>query len=255
MVSDSWPPGGRDDLLEALQERYLPALDRLDLPGLLGDARLGRAAIVSSFGADSVVLLHYLAGLGLKLPVIFLETGKHFPETLDYVARIGSELGLDLRRALPDPRLIGAEDPAGDLWRDDPDMCCRLRKTLTLQDALDPFDSWISGRKRFQAGTRAALPILERDGAKIKVNPLALWSAGDIAAYMRRHGLPQHPLVARGFPSIGCAPCTRAVRPGEDLRAGRWAHMPDKTECGIHLGPDGRIRRRGGSGGGSGGRG
>lgn len=243
-IHDSWPPGGQDDLLESLQRDYLPSLTRIDMAGLLADPRLGRVAVVSSFGADSVVLLHHLVGMGLRFPVIFLDTGKHFPETLDYAAAVAAHLGLDLRAVGPGAGLLAAEDPDGTLWRRDPDMCCRMRKTISLQDALAGFDTWISGRKRFQAETRAALPILERDGAKIKVNPLALWSAAEIRDTMARHDLPQHPLVARGYPSIGCACCTRPVADGEDARAGRWAHAPDKTECGIHLGPDGTFRRR-----------
>lgn len=244
VVHDSWPPGGQDAVLEGLQQDHLPRLDRIDMAGLLADPRLGRVSIVSSFGADSVVMLHHLYGLGARFPVIFLDTGKHFDETLDYVAVVQARLDLDLVPVRPDPGLLASEDPDGDLWNSDPDMCCRLRKTISLQDALAPFDSWVSGRKRFQAETRAALPILERDGRMIKINPLALWQAGDISDYMTRHDLPQHPLVARGYPSIGCATCTRPVANGEDARAGRWAHVPDKTECGIHLGPDGRFRRR-----------
>ncbi len=117
----------------------------------------------------------------------------------------------------------------------DPDGCCAFRKTAPLQRALAGFDAWISGRKRFQSATRARLPVFEADGAQIKINPLAGWSAADIAAHAARHRLPPHPLVAQGgFRSIGCAPCTTAVRPGEDARAGRWRGT-GKTECGIHL--------------------
>lgn len=242
-ISDVWPTGGVDPLLDELQQQYLPDLGHVDIAGLMQDPRLGDIAVVSSFGADSIVLLHVMSQMRPGLPVLFLETGKHFPETLDYVARVESLLGLNLVRVRPDDRILAEDDPAGELWRDHADGCCRIRKVLPLQDALAPYDCWVSGRKRFQSGTRAAVPVLERDGDKIKLNPLALWGADDVRDHIRKHDLPLHPLVARGFPSIGCAPCTRPVSEGEDPRAGRWAHAPEKTECGIHLGPDGKFRR------------
>jgi phosphoadenosine phosphosulfate reductase len=115
-----------------------------------------------------------------------------------------------------------------------PDLCCYIRKTEPLQRALTGFDAWLTGRKRFQNAIRAELPLFETDGERIKVNPLASWSADDLRAYMVRHDLPEHPLVAKGYPSIGCVPCTTRVLPGEDQRAGRWRGL-DKTECGIHV--------------------
>lgn len=239
-----WPSGGEDRELERLQDRYLPSLDAVDIPGLLADPALARIAIVSSFGAESAALLHYVTTHGRpRIPVLFLDTHKHFPETLDYARTLAEALSLDLRMLTPDAAAVAAEDPSGDLHAVDPNACCTLRKTFPLQDAVAGFDGWISGRKRFQSTTRATVPVLERDGEKIKINPLALWTREDIAAYFDAHALPRHPLEARGYLSIGCAPCTRAVRPGDDPRAGRWAHLPDKTECGIHLGPDGRFVR------------
>lgn len=238
-----WPEGGRDAVLTLLQERYVPSLENADIPGLLSDSRLGRLAMVSSFGAESVALLHYIKGLRPNVPVIFLDTGKHFPETLAYRDVLTERLDLDLVVARPDQRIVADDDPTGQLHSRDPDACCKLRKILPLQDALASFDSWISGRKRYQGATRAALPIIERDGRMIKVNPLALWSQEDLAAYLDHHELPRHPLESQGFSSIGCAPCTRTVRPGEDARAGRWPQVPDKTECGIHLGPGGNFSR------------
>ena len=171
-----------------------------------------------------------------RLPVIFLDTGKLFAETLAYRDRLVAHLGLrDVRVARPDPARLAALDPRGALWRDDPDLCCWTRKVEPLDAALAGFDAWITGRKRSHGGARSDLPAVERgpDG-RTKFNPLASWSAGDVARYFASHDLPPHPLSERGYRSIGCVVCTRAARPGEDARAGRWAGRA-KTECGIHL--------------------
>ncbi len=198
----------------------------------------GRIALVSSFGAESAVLLHMVAGIEPALPVIFLDTGKLFPETLAYRDALVARLGLDdVRAARPDGAALAAADPTGRLWRSDPDHCCALRKVAPLARALAPFDAWISGRKRFQGGSRDGLAAVEfGTDWRIKINPLADWSATDVAAYLARHELPLHPLVASGYRSIGCAPCTRPVRADEAPRAGRWDGL-DKTECGIHRTP------------------
>jgi phosphoadenosine phosphosulfate reductase len=196
----------------------------------------GRAALVSSFGAESAVLLHLVAGIDRSTPVIFLETGKLFPETLAYRDVLVRDLGLaDVRSVRPEPAAIARDDADGTLAARDPDLCCWIRKVEPLDEALLGFDAWLTGRKRFQAAQRRALPVMERDDAgRWKINPLAGWRAPDIAAYMAEVGLPAHPLVARGYRSIGCAPCTRATQDGEDARAGRWAGRM-KMECGIHL--------------------
>ncbi|ARE38728.1 Phosphoadenylyl-sulfate reductase [Rhodovulum sp. P5] len=238
-----WPPGGSDALLDALQADHLPDRTHVDMAGLLADRRLGRVALVSSFGAESAVLLHHVTRDFPDMPVLFIDTGRHFPETLSYRDELCERLGLNLINVVPDTALIETEDPDRTLHARDPNMCCMLRKTFPLADALAAFDTWISGRKRYQASTRAALPAIERDGDHIKVNPLVFWTQDQIAAYFQAYDLPPHPLTARGYASIGCAPCTRPVRDGEDPRAGRWADTPDKTECGIHLGPDGRFTR------------
>jgi phosphoadenosine phosphosulfate reductase len=209
----------------------------------LTDPEVGRIALVSSFGAESVVLLHMLSVMDRARPVIVLETGKLFPETAAYRAELTERLGLaDVRAVAPAPASLAATDPAGDLHGRDPDACCALRKTAPLARALDGFDAWITGRKRFQTGDRAALPFFEAEDGRLKVNPLAHWTPADLGDYMDNNRLPRHPLVARGYPSIGCAPCTEPVAPGEDPRAGRWRGS-DKTECGIHFGPDGAVRR------------
>lgn len=196
----------------------------------------GEVALVSSFGADAAVLLHMVARVEPATPVLFLETGMLFPETLAYQKELARKFGLtDVRLIRPDAQEVQMLDPAGDLHGGDPDGCCQLRKTLPLRRALAPFAASITGRKRHQAETRAALPLFEVEpGPRLKVNPLARWSANEVRSYFDRHDLPRHPLVAHGYPSIGCAPCTTPVGKGEDPRAGRWRGH-DKTECGIHF--------------------
>jgi phosphoadenosine phosphosulfate reductase len=196
----------------------------------------GRIAAVSSFGAESAVLLHMLAALDRDVPVIFLDTGKLFPETLAYRDALAARLGLtDVRSARPEWARLARVDPEGRLWRDDTDLCCWNRKVEPLETALIGFAAWITGRKRMHGGDRAALDLIEPgpDG-RIKINPLAAWSAMDVERYFARHDLPRHPLLARGFRSIGCMPCTAPVRAGEPARIGRWPGS-GKTECGIHL--------------------
>jgi len=227
----------RDTAAEAiaLNARYglLDAHDAIALTA--GELFPGRTALVSSFGADSAVLLHLVAEVDRSIPVIFLDTGRLFAETLEYRTRLVETLGLaDVRTVTPDPDRLAASDPHRALWMTNPDLCCRIRKTEPLKHALAGFDAWFTGRKRFQNAQRAALRLFEADGARIKVNPLASWSILDLKAHAERHGLPEHPLVAKGYPSIGCVPCTSRVALGEDLRSGRWRGL-DKSECGIHM--------------------
>ena len=208
------------------------------LEAVLKDGLADDVATVSSFGAESVVLLHLLAGVDPGVPVLFLDTGKHFAETIAYRDAVSERLGLtDLRILRPDPADLSAKDESGLRWSYDPDGCCEIRKVLPLAKALSGFDASFTGRKAFQSSTRANLPRFEIDHSdeqgRLKINPLIDWSAEDIASYLTRHDLPRHPLVARGFPSIGCEPCTNRVADGEDPRSGRWKGW-DKTECGIH---------------------
>ena len=240
---NSWPAGGCDPVLEELQTKYIPDLMHSDMPGLLAEPKIGKTAIVSSFGAESAVLLHYVTTILPKIPVIFLETGKHFPETLQYRNVLVERLHLNIKTIAPNNELLVSDDADGHLWKRDPNNCCLIRKTLPLQDALIGYQCWISGRKRFQSNERSTVPLLERDGNMIKINPLALWSKNDVQSYFDNHNLPRHPLSYNDFTSIGCSCCTRAIKPGEDERAGRWAQSPDKSECGIHLSPDGRLVR------------
>lgn len=201
----------------------------------------GRIAMVSSFGAEAAVLLHMLSTIDRTVPVLMLDTLLLFPETLDYQRDLTRHLGLsDVRRITPDE----TADPDRSLHRRDSQACCDLRKKVPLENALRGLDAVITGRKRFQTRARTDMQSIEQDSTgRTKVNPLAHWSAGMISDYMTDHDLPRHPLVARGFPSIGCAPCTSAVGAGEDARAGRWRNE-DREECGIHFGPDGTVQRK-----------
>lgn len=218
----------------ALSERLAAATAEQRLEAAIRDFFPGRIALVSSFGADSAVLLNMVADIDPALPVIFIDTGHLFPETLEYRDRLVSRLGLtNCQTFRPDPADLAAEDPEQFLWAQDPNRCCRLRKVLPLARALEGYDAWISGRKRFQAATRGSLPIFEVEGPRTKVNPLADWSAADLLDYFKAHDLPRHDLVAKNYLSIGCIPCTSPVRPGEDARAGRWRGS-GKVECGIH---------------------
>ena len=207
-------------------------------------ALLGRRlAMVSSFGAESVALLHIVAEVNPHIPVLFVDTQMLFKETLDYQRTVAAELGLrDVRVVTVDPVISRLADPRDDLHKTAPDDCCHLRKTVPLDAALQGFDGWISGRKRYQTADRAAIPIFEVGSlGRMKVNPLAGWERGQAAAYIRKHGLPAHPLIVQGYKSIGCAPCTSPVAEGEDERSGRWRGS-EKTECGIHFGPNGVTR-------------
>jgi phosphoadenosine phosphosulfate reductase len=192
-------------------------------------------AVVSSFGAESAVLLHQIAQVDRSMPVLFLDTGKHFSATLAHRDRLVETLGLtDVRTVAPLQNSLKREDPFGALSMTDKDRCCHIRKVEPMARAVAPFRAWMTGRKQFQASTRAALPVFEAVGPRIRINPLARWQSADLTAYMTAHGLPAHPLVEKGYRSIGCMPCTRPVQDGEDQRAGRWAGT-GKTECGIHL--------------------
>ena len=203
----------------------------------------GQVALVSSFGAEAAVLLHMAAEVDPDMPVLLVDTLMLFRETLDYQKELSAHLGLrNVQHIRPNPVDLARADPTGTLHQRDQDACCDIRKVLPLERALAPYSVLISGRKRYQAATRAKLDVFEEDGARLKVNPLAGWSASDLSTYMDVHELPRHPLVAQGYPSIGCAPCTSRVAPGEDARAGRWRGT-NKVECGIHFGADGRIQR------------
>lgn len=229
-----WRP--MDTVIVDLQ-RAAEALDGLGLVRAALTSPLGdKLALVSSFGAESAVLLDMVASIAPATPVIFLDTGHLFAETLAYQRSLCAHLGLrDVRHVRPEPAALRRHDASGDLYRDDPDLCCHLRKTEPLEQALQGFAGWITGRKRFQGGARADLPLIETEPTtgRIKINPLANWSLEDIRHYRRLRQLPLHPLLPKGFSSVGCRPCTTPAGPGEAPRAGRWRGL-DKQECGIH---------------------
>jgi phosphoadenosine phosphosulfate reductase len=191
-------------------------------------------ALVSSFGTESAALLQVMADVDPAIPVIFLDTGWLFEETLAYRDTLIATLGLrDVRSIRPLDGSLQREDPNRELWFSDPDACCRIRKVEPLGRALAPFVAWINGRKRFQDGLRAAIPVVEADGLRLKFNPFANVTPAEIEAIYARAALPPHPLVASGFLSIGCMPCSSRAQRGEDARDGRWRGR-SKTECGIH---------------------
>jgi len=220
----------------ALNQRFASHAAIDVLRGALSEPMVGRAALVSSFGTEAVVLLHMIAHLDRTTPVIFADTEMLFEETITYQEMLSERFGLtDVRRVRPERSDLLREDADGILHVFDTDACCDLRKTRPLKSALEPFDAWITGRKRFQGGARVGLEFFEAETARrIKINPLAYWRRGDVEDYMVNNRLPRHPLVTKGFSSVGCAPCTTPVAPGEDPRAGRWRGQ-SKDECGIHF--------------------
>lgn len=194
----------------------------------------GRLAVVSSFGTESAVLLKYVADVDRTLPVLFLDTGWLFEETLAYRDELARYFGLkDVRSLKPQIELVERRDPARDLWLHDTDSCCHVRKVRPLSDALGAFDGWINGRKRIHGGTRAEIAHVEADGHLLKFNPLAALTKEDLDEVFASSGAPRHPLEKMGFSSVGCMPCTSRTAPGEPARAGRWRGT-GRTECGIH---------------------
>jgi phosphoadenosine phosphosulfate reductase len=223
----------------------LPAADELDrvlrnaspaeaIAAALKTVGRERLVLVSSFGTESAALLKVMADVDPAIPVIFLDTGWLFEETLAYRDTLIEKLGLrDVRSIKPLDETLSREDPDRELWFSDPDACCRIRKVEPLKRALAPFAAWINGRKRFQGGLRADIPVVEQDGIRLKFNPFANVSREQVEAIFKESNLPPHPLTASGFLSVGCMPCTSRTSPDEDARAGRWRGRP-KTECGIH---------------------
>jgi phosphoadenosine phosphosulfate reductase len=220
---------------EALDEMLRHATPSEVIEGTLRAVGRERLALVSSFGTESAALLKIMADVDPAIPVIFLDTGWLFEETLAYRDTLIARLGLrDVRTVTPLDEALHREDANRELWFSDPDACCRIRKVEPLQRALAPFDGWINGRKRFQGGLRAQIPMVEADGVKLKFNPFANVAPADVEAIYAEAKLPLHPLVASGFQSVGCMPCSSRAEPGEDARDGRWRGR-SKTECGIHL--------------------
>ena len=208
------------------------ALEQIEF--VLREEFAGETAVVSSFGSESAVLLHLVAEVDPTTPVLFINTGKLFAETLRYRDRLQDLLGLgDIRTLAPHPADRAAKDPDGTLWARDTDACCNFRKVIPIRRALEGFAAQITGRKRFQTQARAEMRAVEYFDGRFRFNPLSDWTQADLEAYIARHNLPRHPLVEDGYPSIGCMPCTRRVHVGEAYRDGRWSGL-DKDECGIH---------------------
>ncbi len=223
-----------DDFLSSFNATYETKTAQEIIESALTLDIFSRPAIVTSFGAEAVVLLHIVSKIKPDIPIIFIDTGKIFGETLRYRDRLQHVLGLeDVRTVGPRQAEIDIHDPMGVLNQESPDHCCDIRKSRVLARAIRPFDSWINGRKRFQSRARSELKILERDGERMKLTPLANWSSRDLKNYIIEHSLPMHPLVKQGYLSIGCFPCTSKVSNSDDARSGRWAGK-DKSECGIH---------------------
>ncbi len=219
-----------------LNERYKHHAATEVLRRALNDPDLGRVTLVSSFGSESVVLLHMVSVVAPGTPVLFIDTQMLFQETLDYQVEVAEKLKLtDVRVVRATEREVALNDPDGTLHQFNTDACCDLRKTIPLERELSQFDAWITGRKRFQGGQRTELQFFESEApSRLRINPLAHWRSQDVQDYLAENNLPRHPLVAKGYASIGCAPCTSPIKPGEDPRAGRWRGS-QKTECGIHF--------------------
>ncbi|SDH15434.1 phosphoadenylyl-sulfate reductase [Roseospirillum parvum] len=228
-------------LSRAARAEVLAARLKAEAEGLDGGALLaralplaGRVAVSSSFGAEAAVLLALIAEVDRTTPVLFVDTGKHFPETLAYRDDLVKHLGLvDLRVLRPERRAVASLDAEGDLWRRDPDACCRLRKVEPYATAIGGFDAIVTGRKRYHGDVRSTLPTIETADDMVRLNPLATWTTEQVEQTFKDRDLPRHPLVAQGYPSIGCFPCTARPAPDGGIRDGRWSHHP-KTECGIH---------------------
>jgi phosphoadenosine phosphosulfate reductase len=224
---------------DRLNARFAGVETAAMLETLFAEGLLGHVAVVSSFGTESAVLLHLVARADARIPVIFVDTLKMFPETLAYRDTLVAAFGIETSWTIePEAAVIAAKDDKGLRWSYDPDGCCEIRKVEPLRRAKAGLDSWISGRKAFQSVTRQNLPRFEVEDGRLKVNPLGDWVKADLEAYFEAHDLPRHPLEAEGYLSIGCQPCTSRVQPGEDPRAGRWRGW-DKVECGIHVPADG----------------
>ncbi len=222
--------------VKALDDRFL-GLEGGDLVAAMIDAFGDQFAVVSSFGTESAVLLHLTAQVSKDVPIIFLNTGKLFGETLKYQRTLVARLGLNrVHTVEPDADDVAQFDPKGVLWATHGNQCCFIRKAQPFAKALKGYTAWATGRKSYQGGARGSLSLVETDGPRIKVNPLANWTEQQVQTYLEDHRLPRHPLVKDGYTSVGCMSCTAPTLRHENARDGRWRDQ-DKSECGIHT-PD-----------------
>jgi phosphoadenosine phosphosulfate reductase len=240
MLAKSPPLNNENDILEAYA-----GLEGRELIRTISRDYKGRTALLSSFGAESSVLLHMVSEIDPNLPVVFLDTEKLFPETIAYRNRLVSDLGLkNIKIFHPSKEDLAEQDPDGNLHASVPDQCCNIRKTVPMERAFANYDVMISGRKRFHGAGRTNLKFVSIDGDRLKVEPLAGFTAFDLQSYMVNHQLPSHPLKLEGYRSIGCMPpqCTSPGGTDDNPREGRWMGN-DKTECGIHFTANGKIIR------------
>jgi len=228
-----------EDLVRKTNARFEDATPQEIIRWALQDSGLDDVAVASSFQMEDTVVMEMAVRARADVPILFLETGFHFAETLAFKDRLTQRLGLNVVDLVGDYTVEAQNAAFGDkLWERDPTRCCELNKVIPLNRALRQLDGWVTGMRRDSAPTRANAPIvdqyeLEPGKTLVKFNPLANWTRRDVVAYLKEHDLPRLPLYELGYAQIGCAPCTRMVFPGEDERAGRWAGA-DKVECGIH---------------------
>lgn len=235
--------GSVADKYKQLKDKHEEAAPEALLRAFIMDEFPGKIALVSSFGIEAALLLDMVAQIDIQTPVIFLDTKKLFPETLSYRDSLIDHLKLqNVKTYYPDYIDTSRDDPNENLWQSSPNMCCFIRKVKPLKKALAGYDAWITGRKQFQGGLRASLEQIEYVEGQIKLNPLALMSAQQILVEYERRNLPRHPLQDQGYTSVGCIPCTALPSDSDNARSGRWQGL-DKTECGIHLGEDGKFYR------------
>lgn len=239
--SSRWAPANLEQIARRFERESPQALLRW------GVATFGRdLAMATSFGLSGIVVMHMLSQLRFRPTIFYLQTDFFFSETLALRDELSLRLGIEFEEVHSNLSLAEQALRYGDeLWRKNPNLCCTLRKVNPLRRFLMDKRAWITGVRRDQSAARAHAPLVSWDATNelVKLNPLAGWTSAQVWQYIYQHNLPYNELHDRGYPSIGCTVCTRAVREGEDERAGRWAGT-EKTECGIHIQPDGTIGRR-----------
>jgi phosphoadenosine phosphosulfate reductase len=229
-----------EDLVRDLNRRFEQAEPREIIRWALEESGLQRVAIASAFQAEGTCVIHMAIEVRPDVPILFLETGFHFAETLAFKERLTELLDLNVVDLTGDHTVDSQAAKYGPrLYERDPHLCCELNKVIPWRRALRGLDGWITSMRRDSSWTRRGSQIVSQQevddtGVVVKINPIANWTRRDAWAYLREHDLPRNPLYDLGYESIGCAPCTRMVFPGEDERAGRWSGQ-NKVECGIHV--------------------